>query len=265
MLKQSVTAMNLAHGATIMNVKLIPNSADEILGRSHLFRKMTVNNSTIHKPLRIRPLLVLLALLSLFTLPATAAAGASDGRTVIDVTARGDLMNTRDGQPSTKCALGFPTFMREVTHGAGQFIAVGGSYADRSSVILRSRCGRFFSEVSALNKSPLFGVTYGNGLFVAVGDKGQIIVSRNGRSWKTIPPLTDALLTAVAYGNGKFVAVGASGTVLSSIDGLAWAPEPSETKEFLSRVEFKNGFFLAQGNAGSQLVAAQQRSFTITQ
>jgi hypothetical protein len=251
-----------------MNVKLIPDLADAVPNGSRPLDKTTTGNtSAINKPLRIRFLLpfAFFALLCVLMTPPLTAATASDGRTVIHVTSRGDLMNTRNGQPPTKSALGFPTFMREVTFGAGQFIAVGGSYPDGSSVILRSRRGHFFSEASALNNPPLFGVTYGNGLFVAVGDKGQIIVSRNGKSWKTIPPLTDALLTAVAYGNGKFVAVGASGTVLSSIDGLAWAPEPSETKEFLSRVEFKNGFFLAQGNAGSQLVAAQQRSFTITQ
>jgi hypothetical protein len=55
---------------------------------------------------------------------------------------------------------------------------------------------------------PLNGVTYGNGLFVAVGDDGTILTSPDGVNW-TAADLGDGQpLYGVAYGNGLFVAVG---------------------------------------------------------
>jgi hypothetical protein len=61
----------------------------------------------------------------------------------------------------------------------------------------------------------LNGVTYGNGLFVAVGEGGTILTSPDGVSWtqRTSPEKSDLL--SVAYRNGRFVAVG-GGTILTS-------------------------------------------------
>jgi hypothetical protein len=52
------------------------------------------------------------------------------------------------------------------------------------------------------------GITYGNGLFVAVGSEGTILISPDGRSWTKQNSGTTKHLHAVAYGNGLFVAVG---------------------------------------------------------
>jgi hypothetical protein len=50
-------------------------------------------------------------------------------------------------------------------------------------------------------------VTYGNGLFVAVGEDGAILTSPDGVSW-TRRTSGGNLLYGVTYGNGTFVAVG---------------------------------------------------------
>jgi photosystem II stability/assembly factor-like uncharacterized protein len=59
-------------------------------------------------------------------------------------------------------------------------------------------------------------VTYGNGLFVAVGARGTILTSSDGANWTKQTSPTDDLLIAVTYGNGIFVAVGRYGTILTS-------------------------------------------------
>jgi hypothetical protein len=59
-------------------------------------------------------------------------------------------------------------------------------------------------------------VTYGDGLFVAVGDGGAILTSLNGVAWTQRTSPTSNWLWSVAYGNGTFVAVGEYSTILTS-------------------------------------------------
>jgi uncharacterized membrane protein len=75
----------------------------------------------------------------------------------------------------------------------------------------------------------LFGVTYGNGLFVAVGGRGTILTSPDGVTWTPRASGTDKFLFGVAHGNGLFVAVGWDGTILTSPDGVSWTPRASLT------------------------------------
>jgi hypothetical protein len=62
----------------------------------------------------------------------------------------------------------------------------------------------------------LYGVTYGNGLFVAVGDDGAILTSPDGVTWTRRTSSTINPLYGATYGNGTFVAVGLYGTILTS-------------------------------------------------
>uniref|UniRef100_UPI001FE1A936 choice-of-anchor U domain-containing protein n=1 Tax=Thermus islandicus TaxID=540988 RepID=UPI001FE1A936 len=68
----------------------------------------------------------------------------------------------------------------------------------------------------------LYDVTYGNGLFVAVGSPGAILTSPDGQSWTARKSGTTNQLNGVTYGNGTFVAVGEGGTILTSTDGVTW-------------------------------------------
>lgn len=73
---------------------------------------------------------------------------------------------------------------------------------------------------TASTSYPLYGLAYGNGRFVAVGDK-RISYSDDGQDWKNVS-VPGKSLFSVTYGNGKFVAVGSGGTILTSTDGQAW-------------------------------------------
>jgi hypothetical protein len=71
-----------------------------------------------------------------------------------------------------------------------------------------SRAGTTWTARTMQDKS-LKGVTYGNGLFVVVGDGGAILTSPDGVSWTQrtpqmyIPfPIVTYTLTSVTYGNG---------------------------------------------------------------
>ena len=83
------------------------------------------------------------------------------------------------------------------------------------------------------NPSPtgnnLYGVTYGNGTFVAVGDLGTILTSPDGMAWDPEFSGTSAAVEWVTYASSTFVAVGENGTILTSPDGVAWTPRDSGT------------------------------------
>src|SRR5882724_9134249 len=54
--------------------------------------------------------------------------------------------------------------------------------------------------------SALRDITYGNSMFVAVGDTA-IIQSSDGTNWSNIEPNRNLYLTGVAFGTNRFVAV----------------------------------------------------------
>jgi len=86
-------------------------------------------------------------------------------------------------------------------------------------------------SVSSPTTSALCGATYGNGLFVAVGDRGTIITSPDGTHWTPRNSTTTQWLLSVSYGGGTFVAVGDAGTLLTSADGLVWATANPATSQ----------------------------------
>jgi len=95
------------------------------------------------------------------------------------------------------------------------------------------------------------GVTYGDGLFVAVGKRGAIFTSWDGVNWTKRDSKTRTDLWGVTYGNGLFVAVGILGTILTSPDGMSWMRQASGTSNSLYGVTYGNGRFVAVGDNGT--------------
>jgi hypothetical protein len=92
----------------------------------------------------------------------------------------------------------------------------------------------------------IFGVAYGNGLFVAVGDGGLILTSVDGSTWtdRSVPGFD---LHRIAFANGTFVAVGKTGTILTSTDSVAWVHQDSGTMFSLKDVAYGDGVYVAVG------------------
>ncbi|MDP7582031.1 MAG: hypothetical protein QGG03_02235, partial [SAR324 cluster bacterium] len=92
----------------------------------------------------------------------------------------------------------------------------------------------------------LYGVTFGNGTFVAVGQSGTIIKStNNGASWSSSSSGGNTL-NGVTFGNNIFMAVGNGGTIVKSTadgvtstdDGSNWSSSTSPTTNDLKGVTF---------------------------
>jgi hypothetical protein len=97
----------------------------------------------------------------------------------------------------------------------------------------------------------LFGICFGNELFVAVGGYSsgyqRWISSDYGRTW--LPSGPYAACSAVAFGNNTFVAVGYGGTVsYSSDNGQTWTSITPNGYDH-NAITFGNGTFVAVGQS----------------
>jgi hypothetical protein len=90
------------------------------------------------------------------------------------------------------------------------------------------------------------GVTYGNGTYVAVGDK--IMISVGGGNWVINPSNPSSGLNGVVYGINRFVAVGDNETIYTSPDGNTWTNHSLGGSYKLKGVTYGNGFFMAVGD-----------------
>ncbi len=114
---------------------------------------------------------------------------------------------------------------------------VNGYYflAEREKMIVFSRNG-FITSVSipfTSSQDRIQDVTYGNGIYVAVGDKQTILISSDLITWneallesQKIPDVNmRQTISKVMFYGGKFIAMDYSGQVYTSIDGSDWVVE----------------------------------------
>jgi gliding motility-associated-like protein len=104
-----------------------------------------------------------------------------------------------------------------------------------------------------------YGVTYGNGLFVAVSDNGtgnRVMTSPDGINWTARTSAADNDWYGVTYGNGLFVAVSDNGTnrVMTSPDGINWTSRTSAANNRWYGVTYGNGLFVAVSDNGTNRV-----------
>jgi len=136
-----------------------------------------------------------------------------------------------------------------------RFIAVG-----HSGTIMYSLDGKNWTDVSFPLGGSLYGVAYGNCVYVITGTEGAGVVYRSydGAHWTKISfsPLPSNFsnwgLYEVAFGNGQFVAGGSAwdgskwtSVVLTSPDGLTWTPQTLGNDFSVTSLTFGNGLFAA--------------------
>ena len=109
-----------------------------------------------------------------------------------------------------------------------------------------------------LDASSGYGLGYGNGTFATVGDLGEVMTSVNGIDWITLTTGTSTLLSSVTGGNGILVATGELGAVLVSPDsGVSWTSRATGTQEWLNGISYNStGTFAAVGMEGTILTSA---------
>lgn len=108
----------------------------------------------------------------------------------------------------------------------------------------------------------LYDTAYGGNIFVAVGANGTILTSPDGVSWTLRHSGTSYDLSGVTYGGNTFVAVGDNGAILTSPDGAIWTIRDSGTHQFLKKVAFGRSAFVAVGENGTILLSGDGETWT---
>jgi Divergent InlB B-repeat domain/Right handed beta helix region len=115
--------------------------------------------------------------------------------------------------------------------------------------------GILWTELASGSTSTLWGVAYGAGMFVAVGDRGTVLTSPDGESWSVRSVPTSQTLWGLNYGNGRFVAAGDSGVILTSTNGATWDLSPSGVSAALTDVAFAGNTCVVVGTDGTILTS----------
>jgi photosystem II stability/assembly factor-like uncharacterized protein len=149
---------------------------------------------------------------------------------------------------------GIAANMREVTYGAGAFVAVG-----EFGSTWRSPTGEAWNYTRSGN-GHLHGVCYSRDHFTAVGAAGRIARSPNGSNWTNITPVFDSsdlgnkALSDIACDDSSSheVAVGSGGKIIASTNGgMAWTMQPAPFPQELNGVAIHGGTRIAVGNNGA--------------
>jgi hypothetical protein len=154
-----------------------------------------------------------------------------------------------------------------IAFGNNQFVAVGYETAWNPDIGRWQVCGAILTSFDGINwtnralatNDALYGITYANNQFVAVGarcnyqmepDHGAILTSPDAITWTSRDAGTTNLLSGIVYGGNLFVAVGGGGTIVTSPDGISWTSRDSRTTNFLSSIAYGNNQFVAVRNGG---------------
>jgi len=149
---------------------------------------------------------------------------------------------------------------RDIACGNGVTVAVGSDREGRIALTRSADQGIHWAAVGPALENTLQSVTYGNGLFVAVGgtggQHGLIMTSPDGLAWTVRSDTYAYRLNHVRYAQGLFAIVGDAGTVLLSSDGIQWTRQWADggapvTGQPLYAVCEAQGRFLAVGRKGA--------------
>jgi hypothetical protein len=167
------------------------------------------------------------------------------------------LATSPDGATWTRRSMGLADdlqiSLREVTWGAGRYLAVGRHGTTYEAVVLTSPDGLAWAQVPTLDlgTEDVRDLGFGHGLFVALG-QGRIWTSPDGQAWTLRQ--APSWYSSVASGNGLLVALDCCGQVASSADGLTWLPNTPATSQNLQGAAYAPSFDRFVGVGDSTIV-----------
>jgi hypothetical protein len=191
---------------------------------------------------------------------------------------RGTTWSSPDGitwTPHTTpvLTLGDRGLLWSVTCSNGLFVAVGeyDLLPQRGQSIITSADGVTWTvRRDAPYEGAVYGVTFGNGRFIAVGD-GGFYSSIDGTSWSLSATLVGGYYAAVTYQGGRFVAVGgqddavllrAAGLIATSTNGVSWSTQAVASSFTLNASAYGNGVSVAAGDYGVTLTSTNAVTWT---
>jgi hypothetical protein len=143
--------------------------------------------------------------------------------------------STTNGLTWTPVVTPKPGYWQSVAYGNGTFVMVD-SFNYQSGY--SSNLGLSWDVVSS---NPYYGVTFGNNIFVAVGNYNTPAYSTNGTMWTSSTSSPSGAWWSVSYGNGVFVTTAISGNQAYSTDNaVTWKYATTQISGYWHGVTFGN-------------------------
>jgi hypothetical protein len=120
------------------------------------------------------------------------------------------------------------------------------------------------SRTSTFGSTDINALTFGNGVYLAAGDAGQLRSSTDAITWTTRTSGFGAtIINALTFGNGVYIAGGRSGTLTTSTDGTTWTTRTSAFGSTdINALTFGNGVYVAGGQAGTLTTSTDGTTWT---
>jgi hypothetical protein len=135
----------------------------------------------------------------------------------------------------------------------------GGDDEERTiGIIMTSTDGANWTIVETTDTTPAtlwFAAAFGNGVFVSIGERGEVVTSTDGATWTSKPDLPGAPQSlSVLYAGGQFVVVGRNFAAVST-DGTTWTTGLLPGDDYWNSLTYGNGTYVAVSNASNNSFA----------
>lgn len=134
-----------------------------------------------------------------------------------------------------------------IAHGNNVYVAAGYMRTGKPTDLWSCAGLENWQFRDAKSSQNLFGVGYGLGQFIAVGQKGTLITSPDGAEWTNRDVPHTGFIWDVCAGESHLAAACQWGRVLTSADGVEWTLRETDAPDHLTDIAFGNGTFIAVG------------------
>jgi hypothetical protein len=174
---------------------------------------------------------------------------AFGGGQYVAVGVNGTIVASPDATNWTAVPSPTTNLLYSVAAGGGQFVAVGGT-ANRATILTSGNGLDWTAQTDGTNYTTLFGVSYLQGKFIAVGQTNgaklaTMLSSVDGVGWTPQISMASNHLRTLIYANGTYVAVGDHGTIVNSTDGVSWTNVSLGTVLSWRAIAYANGQYVA--------------------
>ena len=174
--------------------------------------------------------------------------GVADGDGVlIAVGDGGTILTSTDATSWQIRPSGTDATLNAVAFGPGGLVVAVGAFG---IVPISNDLGLTWQLTDVGLTNDLFGVAYGAGSWVTVGQAGIVLQGESPTDWQVIGDNVLPNLNDVTFLQGLFFVVGDNGNVLTSPDGVNYGASVSNTGQFLYGSAYGNGSFFVVGTGG---------------
>ena len=178
------------------------------------------------------------------------------------------------GVSSTWTVASFPNSRQPYTVHFANNLFVAAPWDQSATYVLTSTDGTTWTERSIPVAGGWEAISYGNGVWVVVGDVGagsavnKYIYSSDGITWSASNTVPSGAVRDVAFGNGIFVATHGGGCsnqcIRTSTDGITWTQRSTPNTGNYRSVVYTGSAFYAGSNTGQGITSTDGLTWTST-